>query len=70
MLVGIAYCLVFQNKDVKKAQETLAQTTEPQKKNLPDFYKTMLNKVNNEISSQQSLQKPTEEELKLIDKIE
>ena len=64
-LVGQAYCILFKDKDVKQAQQALDMVTEPQRKNLPEFYKDLLAKTQNEILHLQHEQKPSEEELQL-----
>ncbi|CDW78100.1 thioredoxin [Stylonychia lemnae] len=69
-LVGISYCFVFNHKDTKKSQETINSITEPQKKNLSDYYKNLLNKVQAEILNILHTQKPSDEELQLHEKID
>ena len=53
-----------------KVEKMLHQLTEPQKRNLSDFYRDLYTKVENELLSLQASQKPSEEELALIDRIE
>ncbi len=70
MLVGLAYCQIFGNQEIKKAEDTLSKVTEPQRRNLPDHYKTLYAQVESEITSFQANQKPSEDELKMISKID
>ena len=55
--VGLAACAFFKDskKDVKKAQGFLNQVTSAQRANLPDFYKMVLQRLEEEILSLQAL---------------
>lgn len=62
--IGLAACALFNEgkKDIKKVQALLSQVTEPQKRNLPDFYKALLHKIEGELVSITLMLKPSAEE--------
>lgn len=69
--VGLAACQLGKDKgSLDKVEKILNQVSEPQKRNLPDFYKNLYNSVENELLSLQAAQKPSDQELELIAKIE
>lgn len=62
--IGLAACALFKEgqKDLKKVDAFLSHVSEPQKRNLSDFYKALLQKIEGELLSIQSLLKPSAEE--------
>lgn len=50
IIVGLAACQLYLDKlDLKKVESFLHQVTEPQKRNLPEFYKALYQRIENDM---------------------
>lgn len=72
IIVGIAACQLNKEPrgDLKKIETALHQITDPKRRNMPEFYKDLYQTLDHQLVELQTQLKPSEEELKLVEKIE